>query len=242
LYSSGESVEDTNFNKQIKRSRAQDIVKKTSTWAGYLRALRHAQRLTQAELADRFGVAPPTISRWESGRQKPSFDAQRRLQSSIDERQIMTEAAWCERIHFANSYELLFAPQRGVIAASKAARHSQLMPSSEMKGRLTRDFLPGGPEALARELKSFGYSNFEDIGVFFSPIRQVHIVIDICIDRAVYSRSLDIWPILSADFCPLAHAIGVDLPTPSDHASVKDIRIRTCNVVRLKPNVARKLV
>jgi len=44
-----------------------------------IRKLRLSHRLSQAEFAEKLGVAPMTISRWELGKKRPRLVSQRKL-------------------------------------------------------------------------------------------------------------------------------------------------------------------
>jgi transcriptional regulator with XRE-family HTH domain len=49
--------------------------KSTSEWSNRIRQLLSDLKLTQAGLADRVGVSPPTVSRWVQGRQEPTAES-----------------------------------------------------------------------------------------------------------------------------------------------------------------------
>lgn len=49
--------------------------KSTSEWSNRIRQLLNELKLTQAGLADRVGVSPPTVSRWVQGRQEPTAES-----------------------------------------------------------------------------------------------------------------------------------------------------------------------
>lgn len=39
-----------------------------------IKALREAANMTQAELAGRLGISPPSVAKWENGRANPSYE------------------------------------------------------------------------------------------------------------------------------------------------------------------------
>jgi len=47
----------------------------SSEWSGRIRRLLGDQKLTQAALAERLGVSPPTVSRWIQGRHEPTAES-----------------------------------------------------------------------------------------------------------------------------------------------------------------------
>lgn len=57
--------------------------RKTSTISPITSA-RLASGLTQAQLAERIGVAPQHIGRWERGERKPKFDALLRIADALN--------------------------------------------------------------------------------------------------------------------------------------------------------------
>lgn len=50
-------------------------LKSTSEWSNRIRRLLGHLNLTQAGLADRVGVSPPTVSRWVQGKQEPTAES-----------------------------------------------------------------------------------------------------------------------------------------------------------------------
>lgn len=51
----------------------------------FVRQLRHLLELTQAQLAQKLGVATPTIARWETNKSQPSPLALRQLKAMLNE-------------------------------------------------------------------------------------------------------------------------------------------------------------
>jgi transcriptional regulator with XRE-family HTH domain len=210
------------------------IMADDSMWALYVRSYRRTQMLTQTEFADRFGVTPPTVSRWESGRQEPSLEVQKILLNLFDIRRLMTETAWRERVNSAHNHELLFAPDRGLIAVSLAACEVQGLSSAMATSRPAREFLPGGAAAIARELSPFGFASFSEMGLYSGLARQVYLRVDMRLASGVQCWSIDVWPVLSADDKSLAHVVGLSLPLCDDADAVVDLRIRVCEVTRVR--------
>lgn len=61
-----------------------DVVATVSRFGEHVRALRHAGGLSQAELAQRAGLAPSSVSKIENGQMSPTYDVLLRLARGLE--------------------------------------------------------------------------------------------------------------------------------------------------------------
>ena len=86
-----------------------------------LRRVRIANGLTQAQLADQLGVEQATVSRWESGAQRPDPATQDRIRDFLFHGRTAQDAILFHSVRIAPGGRILFSADGLILAASQAA-------------------------------------------------------------------------------------------------------------------------
>jgi transcriptional regulator with XRE-family HTH domain len=89
-------------------------------WAREIRKYREAHGLRQEALAEKLGVSQATISRWESGRQRPDIESQSHLRPLLWSGLIGGEALMLHAVRAAPTICAVADRQGRLLAASRA--------------------------------------------------------------------------------------------------------------------------
>lgn len=189
-------------------------------WTVQLAAFRSFYGLTQEQVAERLGVTPPTVSRWESGKQVPDTDTRARIQALAGTAELTTRSHWVFRVTNAVGTELLLEPGGKIIAASEDALQQAKKTREELLGMTLESLLPGGGDLSRRAYAPFGHKGLQETGVFAGAAKGLRMTVDRAVDGQILTRNVAVWPVLTLDHGLLCHMIG----TPNA-AAPEDIRV-----------------
>ncbi len=119
-------------------------------WAREIRRYRESHGLLQQDLAANLGVSQATISRWESGRQRPDIDSQKTLRPLIWDGLVGSDALLLHAVATAPTITALCDHKARLLAVSPSVAEAfdiQILPGTRTKLDMER-ISPGGHQVF----------------------------------------------------------------------------------------------
>lgn len=167
-------------------------------WPSLISAFRLRSGLTQQSFAEKMGVTPSTVSRWESGKQAPNFKMQAALRPDIVASQFRSKEEWIFRVNASCGHEMLFNSDDVILAVSDVLVKFHAMRRDQIVGLTLAQFFRNAfsPEA------SVAHATMRDRvrDAFFSGgLRLLEQISDVRVSEGVVRFYSDVWPIVAND-------------------------------------------
>lgn len=200
-------------------------------WPSLISAYRLRSGLTQHSFAEKVGVTPSTVSRWESGKQMPNFKTQALLRANDVASQLRSKDEWIFRVDASCGHEMLFDSNDIILAVSDVLVGFHAMPRDQIVGLNMAEFFRDAfsPEASA------SHATMRDRvrDAFFSGgLRLIEQISDVSTSTGVIRFSSEIWPVVASDGEILALLIASRLGYSPEPGLCRRYRLVSSNPVK----------
>jgi transcriptional regulator with XRE-family HTH domain len=154
--------------------------------------------MSQQSFADKMGVTPSTVSRWESGKQAPNLKTQAALRPDMVESQFRSKEEWVFRVNASSGHEMLFDSNDIILAVSDVLVRFHSMRRDQIVGSSLAQFfrVAFSPEASA------SYSTMRDRvrdDFFSGGLRLLAQISDVRVPSGIVRFFSDVWPVVASD-------------------------------------------
>lgn len=200
-------------------------------WPALISSFRERSGFTQQAFADKMGVTPSTVSRWESGKQLPNFKTQALLRPNVVASQLRSKDEWIFRVDASSGHEILFNSNDIVLAVSDVLLRFHKMRREQIKGSSLAQFFRDAFSFEASVAHSITRDQMRD-SFFSGGLRLIEQVSDVSTSTGVVRFSSEIWPVVASDGEILALVIASRLGSSPEPGLCSSYRLVSSNPVK----------
>jgi transcriptional regulator with XRE-family HTH domain len=200
-------------------------------WPFILTAYRLSSGLTQESFADKVGVAPSTVSRWESGKQAPNLRTQALLRPNVLASQLRSKEEWAFRVNASFGHEMLVDGEDIVLAVSDTLVEFHQLRRDQIAGSSLGDFFRLAFSSEATSVQASVRDHARDL--FFSgSLRLIEQISDVRTPTGVVRFASELWPVVASDGEILSLIIASMLGPSPEPEFCRSYRLVSSNVVK----------
>lgn len=167
-------------------------------WPSLISAYRLRSGLSQQSFAEKMGVTPSTVSRWESGKQVPNMSARALLRPDVVASQLRSKEGWAFRVNASFGHEMLVDGEDIVLAVSQTLVEFHQLRRDQIAGSSLDSFFRLAFSSDATSVQASVRDRARDL--FFSGgLRLMEQISDVRTPTGVVRFASELWPVVASD-------------------------------------------